>query len=381
MFSEFTSIFLEISEIFLTICFVFFGIYLIEKKKETKVNKKIGNLLIIFLIFILSSEIAVIFAKDKQLAFLSIFKWIEFFGIIAFIYLSNIKTVNIIKVLFLVALYQGFVGLMQFYNGASLGLSFIGEQPMSIYNAGSPKISFEDTSFLRATGTFLHPNILSCFLVVVFFLTKQLDKKWRIIRWILIIPIFLTFSRIGLLAFFIGILFSNKKILNLSIFLVITVFLFGALFLIFPEIKNLIISRVNIDISIVERWQFVKNSLLLLFKHPFGIGGGNYLLFISSISPFFYPWEFQPVHNIFLLSANEFGIISGISLLAIFSYLFLKYTKFRPLLLIIFIFGIFDHFLITIHSGVVIFALIVALILKSDKVVILDKLKSIFGKS
>jgi len=363
LFSEFLTIFLEASEFFLALGILFFGFFLILNQEKIILLLKGKIAFFLLLIFLLGYEIAIFFAADKTLAF---FKFLELIKIliICFLYLkSSLSWSKIIKILFLVALGQSFLGIGQFFAGKSLGVNFLGEQILSATETGSPTIFLKDYKFLRASGTFLHPNILAGFLVFVFFMMEKLKTNFKILRFLLIFPLILTFSRAGILALILGSFFSyqkKEKIIHLILF---TIIFFIILLLIFPVIKEIFITRFQIDQSFMERLKLINFSWLLFLSSPLGIGGGNFI-FSLSFWPQFFPWQLQPVHNIFLLAANEGGILAFLSLFFLFLFLIIESQKTRSLLIAMFIFASLDHFLLTIFAGKVILALSFAFALK-----------------
>ena len=99
--------------------------------------------------------------------------------------------------------------------------------------------------------------------------------------------------------------------------------------------------------------------------HPFGIGVGNFTLFMQEFVSFkVMPWDIQPVHNLFLLLAVEGGFL----LLGVFVALFVQifrdvydlYSKFKrrmfaglvlSLWACILVLSLFDHYFWTLYQG------------------------------
>ena len=125
----------------------------------------------------------------------------------------------------------------------------------------------------------------------------------------------------------------------------------------------------------VSRGTFLDNPLI-------GIGAGQFIPdMIKNYS--FESWQYQPVHNVFLLIINEFGII-GLALFVFFIYKILYFNKIVPrgtihvmngakvngnvivyfkALLIVFLFVmLFDHYLWDIQQGQIIFWLTLGLL-------------------
>ena len=86
---------------------------------------------------------------------------------------------------------------------------------------------------------------------------------------------------------------------------------------------NMIILRLNIfnGTSLSERVEQIHTSLKIIIQKPLGIGLGNYTNAASGYSTYkLMPWEFQPVHNIFLLIGTELGIIAMATLIIALAY-------------------------------------------------------------
>lgn len=110
-------------------------------------------------------------------------------------------------------------------------------------------------------------------------------------------------------------------------------------------------------------------SQKMIIKEPLGVGLGAFTNHMQSYTDLkLAPWLYQPVHNIFLLMANEAGIIVGIMFIGIFIYLFYKIApmtskkKEASLYLCLFayitIIGLFDHYFISLYSGQVMFFIV-----------------------
>ena len=97
-------------------------------------------------------------------------------------------------------------------------------------------------------------------------------------------------------------------------------------------------------------------------------GGKNYFLEAKKQA-----WAYQPVHNVFLLVWAEIGIVGLLGFLGLLGYLgwsalkrFWKEEDYisLPLLLALVIIMMFDHWLWSLHFGVLWFWLILGLIVK-----------------
>lgn len=273
----------------------------------------------------------------------------------------NYKFTSII--LLLSVLFQGIVGLLQFLKGSSLGLNYLGESKMAAGLVGSSFVGLGEEVFLRASGTFPHPNILAGFLFLAMlfavFLTKKLQKNQKFITYLTIflssILVIFTFSRIVIFLFvliflvlFISKLSLKKKRFSFSLSLIIERFL------------NIFSKD---DYSWVDRVNLTKVSFVVIKRNwLLGTGLGNYVKHMEG----FWPTTsrslplLQPVHNIFLLLFSELGIFGTLSYLVllfdIFRKNYKKTTLFSFLIFFsLFIIGMFDHYLVSLPQGQVTF--------------------------
>lgn len=245
-----------------------------------------------------------------------------------------------IKVFVLAGGFESIIAIFQFIYQKSLGLYILGEQHISIDTNGVAKIGLGMLRFIRGYGTFPHSNLLSAFLLTAIFFNLYLilqtaSKKARIwLHFNLVLTIFglfISFSRASILAmlvvlalFFIISLIKqgfNKKIALPAIVIVLTIICSTLV------LKPFLLARSDLlyDQSAKERVFYAKIGLQIVSNNPIrGIGIGTSVLHMKQYSPVpLQPWEIQPIHNYYLLSAAEFGIVGALILL----FLFLLYIK------------------------------------------------------
>jgi O-antigen ligase len=274
-------------------------------------------------------------------------------------------------------LIQFFIGLIQFKEGTSLGLHFLGESTLVKGMLGSSFIDLNGTLFLRAYGTFPHPNILAGFLLTTLFFTINFlnQEKINILTSILAtILIFLTFSRITILLtvlLWIGFVVfkikekqkkTRKKKRKILLF-------YTPLF--FTRFTNLFLEK---DSSFLDRLELMKTAKEIIQNHPyFGIGVGRFV-FGLDLYPVYTKGGFlllQPVHNVFLLILSEYGFVFGIPLLLLILFLLFKnffkhkfFFKFGSFC--IFFVLIFDHYPLTLPQGNLMFVFLLILLQDFD---------------
>lgn len=301
----------------------------------------------------------------------------------------------------------------------NLGLWFLGE---SILNPGMlnvAKFVSQGTKVLRAYGTLPHPNVLAAFLTTAiffllywyFFIKKSVNRRQLLIfisvYFILLFALFLTFSRgitlifLAVLAgWFFWLLTKDKKkfgsrIIYAFLALAITYSLLGVVFY-----RKEVADRYWTTFSYKEeavsfRMFYNQVALRAIVNNPvLGVGVGNFVARMDDYLPRekyarrgeyslaatakkpLEPWLFQPVHNIFLLVGAEIGLF-GLAffswfLFSLFKKIWLKTLKARNVLvknslfLAIFsefmLFGLFDHFFLTLQPAKLLFWFVLGMI-------------------
>jgi O-antigen ligase len=270
---------------------------------------------------------------------------------------------SVIILLSVSLLIQGIVGIIQFEGGSSLGMNFLGESQIVNGMQGSSFITLDNNIYLRAYGTFPHPNVFGGYLLLTFVLgwlsSIYLSKKLKYIPYLIIsFSVFFclfTFSRITILLMFLGVviffisLLQKKRVNSFSLILIFERFLnlLGGGDSSWIDRKNLMIRSFDI---IKENW-FWGTGLSNFVKHMEDnvprTSGGILLL--------------QPVHNIFLLSFSELGLFNFIPFVLYFYQYFRKFIDLRKhfylkiFVIIIFVLvGMFDHYLFSLPQGMVI---------------------------
>lgn len=306
-------------------------------------------------------------------------------------------------ILFVGGVIQSVIALLQFITQKSIGLNWLGESIISTDILGVAKFSFEGEKFIRAYGTFPHPNVLGIFLLFSLSagLSLMLAKKNLLsgIRWryrsiffgelfLIYVGLLLTYSRsIILLTAIISLLFAysqrdyiNRLYRNLCQQLHIPFFLRTslAIIVIFTTLfasYNLLAPRLCLhcpgDESISLRATYQETSRLIIFQNMLtGVGLGNFIPASKEFSPTLPVWDLQPVHNLYLLVASELGLVGlFLFLVTIFFYsahnLRLRFLKKYPLdlfFILVLLAGFFDHYFWTLQQGQLIFWAALALV-------------------
>jgi len=258
-------------------------------------------------------------------------------------------------------LVQGVLGAMQFLGGSSLGLSMLGESQVVSGMQGSSFVTLNNEVFLRAYGTFPHPNVLGGYFVMnvllgIFLYSKSKDlyKKLSILLIILSsIFVTLTFSRISILLV-LGIVFVTLiyKLIKGR------VFSFTPLLLV-ERFTNLISGS---DTSWNDRVNLMKSGLSVIKNNLwFGTGLGNFTKGMEDNIPSTVNGVLliQPVHNVVLLMIAELGIAGSLLYIVLLGKILVsnisKMSGFKwMIILVLVVIGSFDHYLFSLPQGMVV---------------------------
>ncbi|MBI2019629.1 O-antigen ligase family protein [Candidatus Daviesbacteria bacterium] len=255
------------------------------------------------------------------------------------------------------------IAIAQFIKGATLGLWILGERTFTITTPAIAKFDFYGIEFLRPYATFPHPNVLAGYLLVVVVILRRLAEgspanagpkqvgrfpaplgMTIVVNVVAGLTIFLTMSRTAIAVSLLLLPFLLKRK---------WLILAGVLLLaVSPFIYTRFSSLFSFDnLSLIRREQLSEAALQLLFKSPFfGVGLNNFIPALAN-NLITGPSRFlQPVHNIFLLTLAETGIIGFLGLIAFIFYPMIKSKNFLIWVVIIFL-GLFDHYFLTLPQG------------------------------
>lgn len=325
------------------------------------------------------------------------------------LFLSRIS----LTILNILALIQGIIGIQQFQNGSSVGLSFIGEPSVA---SGLPYVSSVELAgneYLRAYGTFPHPNILASYILMVltfnmigFVIIERSISTFKMLLWlafmlVLSILMIFTFARVNILimlfqwiVFFIVLLLVRrkpseikqdivdlkvskfdkyKKIANKNRQTLTIQSRSNKLLSVNPLPFSLLIERflnllTRVEESLTDRLQLNIVAVDLISKTPLGVGSAQFIRNIAD-TPITTSGGFlllQPVHNALLLLFVEQGVIFGGLLLITCAYLLFRavaeVNNIGKILIISVVASIiaqsmFDHYFLTLPQGMIILLL------------------------
>lgn len=362
--------------------------------------------------FLVTAFLSVLGAPAPGLAFLSSIRLvllILFTLTIPRLLTGRRRFERILLLVVLGAVVQSMLAIAQFKFQHNLGLKLLGESPISLADPGTSKIAVGGAHLIRAYGTFPHPNVLAAFLLVGllalfhFYLHTMREREMQggaaqflgahLYRRVLIsmgiftvaIGLTLTFSRAAwLTAFFATLPFvlsgfrtfesgaalpprnlrrlkNARSVMFLTILLMVNYAVFAVLgWAVFPRAQ---ISRG--EAAVTDRIAYGMLGLRLIRERPLGVGIGNQVLYAVQQdwyrpAGFTEHWEWEPVHNLYLLMANEIGVVGLITFLALL-YLIavgafrsgfpLETITTLTLLSAFLLIGLVDHFLWTTEQG------------------------------
>lgn len=331
--------------------FTLVALWLVQKPY---INKLALNILLVFL---LSQSLSLISAKNPGAGFFRLEQLAvgSLFGLyIASINLNNLKK-GLSLPLAVSLVFEAFLSILQFYKGGSAGFWLLGERSFTISTPSIAKFDWFGQVMLRPYATFPHPNVMACFMVIVSFLLFSLNLKGR---WFILLlasfAVMLSFSRSVILVLSLELIYFARRHIK---------YLVLVLLLASPLLYVRFSSLFNYDvISLIRREELAEIALRIFQTSPiFGVGLNNFINFVSSANIVSGSSRFlQPVHNIFLLSLAETGIVGFVGFVAFLGSGFLILAKkgkedLTKVLLfclgaIVFL-GMIDHYFLTLPQG------------------------------
>lgn len=378
---------LYLTDIFIAILFLFF----IAKKPCLK-----PPIPFCFFCFFLVFTIGIFLSLSPLAGWYGLLKLCElvFLGIYIAFYFRT-YTIDIVSLFAAGVLFESILAIAQFLHHASLNgiFYFFGERSFTAGTPGIANASINGELVLRPYGTFPHPNVLAGYLIVamIFILERVKKRESRSMNIFFIlalivgtIGLFLTLSRVAIFLWFIITTYwviskFRAKILTTKYLLPSTFLVAGiALILILRPFSYRFTQLLSTNESITQRQQLIAETIAMILDHPLlGVGWNNFLAalphYAKTNTTIFL---LQPVHNIFLLTAAQAGIVGLLMfiwfLYKTYQHVFLNYalshgqekrnSSFLLIILtVILILGMFDHYWLTIQQGQLLFALVLGL--------------------
>ena len=357
---------------------------------SNKKNNKLTKLFFVSFLFLVLASINYFFALNLELYFYGLFKLSEciiFFFILQKINFDKLKLIYV----FVFSIFVNCVlAIFQFANQYIFPSKYLGVSEQLPYMGGVSVVSNVSGRFLRAYGAFPHPNIFAGFLAIAILLMvfiyfkkyKDLSIFKKTIFWF-VLSVFsyclcITFSRSAILAlvvsFFVIIIFSlyTKNLKKIYPVILITVLMLISNFFIFRDLfYTRLGSQDRLEVKSYNERSVLMNQSLQLVKDNYigGIGLNNYVYAVNDIDNSMNVWDYQPVHNVYILILCELGVFGLIVYILIFVLKILEHIKsksfenyiFLSILILILVINLFDHYFWTSWSSLMLVFLILSL--------------------
>lgn len=266
------------------------------------------------------------------------------------------------------AILPAILGLWQFFAQTSITSSWLGVSFISPELTGAHTVVSESGRWLRAFGSFPHPNIFGGYLVAIIMAvctqsnesTIFIKKNWvgRLLVVIFTAALVLTFSRSAVCVWILALLFYHYQIIKtkpgseLAIRVFISMLVALIVFLLTwsiwsGRVGQGVVSR-NEVVSVSERIQGAQMATVIIKNNwIYGVGPGNYTQALHKAFPGLKTWELAPVHLVPLLIVAEWGLIGLLFLGVLGYYLGVQALFLLPILLL-------DHYLYSQWSGILV---------------------------
>ncbi|MBI2474971.1 O-antigen ligase family protein [Candidatus Uhrbacteria bacterium] len=307
---------------------------------------------------------------------------------------TNIKSVGIAFIAGLII--PSVLGLWQVIFGASPASTFFGLSAQDAKFAGTAVVETATSRTLRAHGSFPHPNIFGGYIAVslvsLSWIVRMIKTKKQLIissipAILFSVTLIITFSRGAWIAVIVGFLillsfmFVRRRAVPsrvIPIMIIGFVSLIATFIIFYPQIFARFEPGLRVEkISIEERVsQYSWFDDVLRHNPLFGVGPGAYTFALQAIDPEKEVWNYQPIHNIFLLILGEIGIFGFI----VFLNFILRVDQISArvskqaggmfgltLGVVLIILGLFDHYLWSLWPGLALGVVGISLIIQWSK--------------
>lgn len=383
---EYDTLLLYASELVLWILFSvsFFNFRrsVVSYSVDWRKSKKYLLFLVLFFAFPLYTFLSAWWSIDSAVSLRHALYIIEGYMFLAAVVISRVSTRDWIRSFLVGSIAPIVLGLFQWFSQTTFSSTLFGlSEHISALPGASIVASETIGRWLRAYGSFPHPNIFAGYLVFILALTflfslEKLDFKNRVFVCVVhILAVFAlgaSFSRSGwigyifvLIGFIIFWLKERPRDVAFLFFLsiVISVF-FGVIYqrIVYTRSAAISVSELR---SITERTEGVERAWHLQHLKPLiGFGGGTFTQAVRMENPRLPGYVYQPVHLTPLVVLVEYGWI-GILFFSfscgILIYFGIKQSNvYRTLywvagVLPLVIISFLDHYFVTLYPGVLIF--------------------------
>lgn len=402
---EYEALFLYLSDV--ALCAFLLGIIFTSHKESHQIHEKSFRLLFAPLyIFLVAAFISTYIAPSYTLAmygFMRLLLLVAFSVSIAIIMKEEGVFRKTLIILGIIAVIQAGIGIYQFTTQGDAGLGILGEPQLLSHTGSASTITVDGGRILRAYGTFPHPNIFGAFLLLGLVCLSCLyvgHDTW-LYRWnaraslsrnfkrfissphffirllvaagmfIIFLALAMTLSRsawiaaaASLIAFMVIAALRGYPRASLRLLALVLMSSGVVLYILYP----IVAPRAQIAAgqpAVDYRVSYNGIGFNLISKNTYGTGLGNQVLYSVKSGVFQNAgmtkvWEWEPIHNLYLLIGAEIGVgglLSFLVFLAIVIWHAFKHSASLSevavisLLIGFMVLALFDHYLWTIQPG------------------------------
>lgn len=397
--TNFNEISLYVSHLLLLLILIIFFIYQLKRPEK-------GGAISWLWWALAGLEVAVLIsffvAPDKVLAFYHYLLFLMGVGVFyllregteSFSYENKcLDQIKIIYVFLTSLFFQAGLGIYQFLSQSSFVSKYLGLAAHDPGTLGTAVVETASGRWLRVYGGMDHPNIFGGVLAIALILAAYLLAKKKIIRtkqeigesiflfifyFASLFALFFTFSRTAWIAYAVGLtillisLIRQKDRWVIGRYLALVFFSGVMIFIIAYPYRSLLQVRLQGETrleqkSTSERLDYLGQAQDLIKGHYLtGVGVGNYSLFLRQADGYQKAvWDYQPVHNFFLLLWAESGVFA---LFFFGAFLVMMVKKNRravysgAILAALVVIMLLDHWLLSLPFGLLFLFLILGLI-------------------
>ncbi len=234
---------------------------------------------------------------------------------------SGIDKRKMVRWFILGSIIPALLSIWQFSNQLTVGSTLFGLAEHPLLQPGTSVIQSDTIGrWLRAYGSFPHPNILGGYMVSVLIalFSIQIEKE-HVPSWVYVvvvlcsISLILSFSRSAWLSLLLLLLFSfvARSVVQRRLVYIVGITCIFMLLLNAPLVHTRFSVQSPHEVaSVSERGSALEDAKQLLISEPFfGVGPAQYTSALQHTRPEYQPWEYQPVHNALALFLVELGIV------------------------------------------------------------------------
>ncbi len=333
-----------------------------------------GVVFIASLLLLGSAWASIWYALDRPLALQAAFRLSEALALLYVLFLVAPAARSAARAALAVAAgLQSALALTQFFSQTIRGSTFAGVDPQSAGELGASVLELADGRWLRAYGTFPHPNILAGFLVFGLLFAaawyREREHGWSRMAAIVCglfagLGLAVTFSRAAALALVAalagwGMVASGiERRILVRFFSRVAVVVVLLAVMLSPLVFLRLSGQGRLEVkSLTERQALGRQTWQLArFSWWRGVGAGNSTLAAFRHNPRLPGWTYQPVHRVGLLVLLELGFAGLAALVAWLAGLLVLGISTRQGTLIavtvaLITLGVTDHYLWSLYPG------------------------------